>query len=121
MIVRALIAFAVVFSTVFSQTADGQRLESAAVGLRSRLDTQTIPTFNHSKAATDTADRRSRVVHGMRVGALMGAAAGLFSAVILTSGNTDHSWDGLTYAGLISVGALVGLTLGALAGAVRGP
>ena len=117
----AVIAFVVVFSTFFSQTADGQRLESAAVGLRSHLDTQPIQTLSHSNAATDTADRRSRVAHDMRVGVVVGVAAGFFVSAILTSTNTDHSWDGLTYAALMSIGAVIGLTIGAIVGSVRGP
>lgn len=116
-----IIAFFAVY-TLISQTADGQQRESAAVGLRIRPDTLApVLTLSPSHAATDTADRRSRVAHDIRVGVIAGAAVGVVAAVISTSNNTNHSYDVFAYAVYTSIGALVGLTAGAIVGSIRGP
>jgi NhaP-type Na+/H+ or K+/H+ antiporter len=62
-----------------------------------------------------------RASRGALIGAGIGAAAGLVTAVIAThrSGVTDHSEDALAYVYFPAFGAFLGLVIGAVVGLVR--
>jgi hypothetical protein len=62
-----------------------------------------------------------RASNGALIGAGIGAAAGLVTALIVTHGNgvSDHSEDAIAYVYLPALGAFVGLIVGSIVGLTR--
>jgi hypothetical protein len=73
-------------------------------------------TLVHSSDSTSS--RASRTARGALIGAGIGVAAGVVAAFIETHKKsvTDHSEDGLAFIALCTLGALVGLVVGGIAG-----
>jgi hypothetical protein len=103
---------------------DAQRAEYIRIGLnvdRSSATRPTVPKLSDQFVEDTSASRAERTARGAIIGAVIGAAAGTIAAFIEThkATVTDHSEDGLAYIGLLALGTLVGLVVGAVVGFVR--
>jgi hypothetical protein len=132
----ALEAFAALYPTrvgalvVLGSFAAGnlgaQKSESirAGVGLErnSLAPAMTMTAKVSTPVSRDTTESRwVRASNGALIGAGIGAAAGLVTALIVTHGNgvSDHSEDAIAYVYLPAFGAFVGLVVGSIVGLTR--
>jgi hypothetical protein len=107
-----------------TQNVDAQRSETIRLGLTVERDSFASPralNAHHPGVRDSTESRAVRWSHGALIGAGIGVAAGLVTAVIVThgSGVTDHSEDALAYVYLPAFGAFVGLVIGGIVGLAR--
>jgi hypothetical protein len=81
----------------------------------------TAASVRRDSLAAPVPHRAAEAARGAVVGAVIGTAAGVATAIVLTNSPSvsDHSEDGFAYLFLGCVGAVAGVLVGAVVGAIR--
>lgn len=119
---RACTAVIALLSLSIAQTAEAQKSSSVRLGVSINPNSSPITSFSDTSAAADSTGTAKRVFHGAVIGGLIGAAAGLLTAFLITgplANYPDHSEDGIVLLPLITLGAVGGFIVGGVAGYLR--